>query len=73
MDILVRSRGKNFQVIPQTDQAREYLRNETGAVPWQWTVRLQEGEMFLMSKKEKDSYEFLDYLMNSGYTISKEE
>ena len=73
MDILVKPRGKNFWVVPQTDSAREYLRNETGAIPYAWSVQLTEGEFLRLSRKEKDTYEFLDYLMNSGYTISREE
>lgn len=72
MDILVKSQGKNFLVIPQNKVAREYLRNETGAVPWQWSTRPQEGEVFIISKKNKDSYEFLEYLANTSYTITRE-
>jgi hypothetical protein len=73
MDILVKARGKNFWVVPQTDSAREYLYNETGAIPHAWSVQLHEGEFLRLSKKDKDTYEFLDYLMNSEYTISREE
>ena len=72
-DILVKPRGKNFWVIPQNDSAREYLHNETGAIPHAWSVQLHEGEFLRLNRKEKDTYEFLDYLMNSGYTITKEE
>lgn len=72
-DILVKPRGKNFWVIPQTVEAEEFLRNETGAIPHAWNVQIHEGEFLRLNRKEKDTYEFLDYLMNSGYTITKEE
>lgn len=73
MDILIKPRGKNFWVVPQNDSAREYLYNETGAIPHAWNVQLHEGEFLRLSRKDKDTYEFLDYLMNSEYTISREE
>jgi hypothetical protein len=73
MDIIVKPRGKNFWVIPQNDSARQYLYNETGAIPHAWSVQLHEGEFLRLNRKEKDTYNFLDYLMNSGYTITREE
>lgn len=73
-DILVKPRGKNFWVIPQTVEAEEFLRNETGAIPYVWDMNFEaKGSFMRLSRKEKDTYEFLDYLMNSGYTITKEE
>lgn len=72
MDILIKPRGKNFWVVPQNDSAREYLYNQTGAVPFAWSTQIHEGEFLRLNRKDKDTYKFLDYLMDSGYTITKE-
>lgn len=73
MHISIKPRGKNFWVVPNSPTALEYLRNETGAIPYAWIKNGALGEVLVLSKKDKDTYEFLDYLMNSGYTISREE
>jgi hypothetical protein len=73
MDIIVKPRGKNFWVIPQTESARTFMRLETGAIPYAWSVQVQEGEFLRLNRKEKDTYEFLDYLMAAGYDVVTED
>lgn len=69
MDILIQKKGKQwYTVIPQNDSARQFLKNETGAVPFLW-----KGGNFIFKEAKSDSISFIDYLMNSKFSVSLED
>lgn len=67
MDITIVDKGNRWNIVPNTDDAKHFLMNETGAVPYMW-----KGNTFVV-KKDADGYGFLEYLRGSTQNITLQD